>query len=124
LLIALQAQPHAQTQTELNADACAALSQAEQKMRETYSRVVERMRDDHVFVAKLGRAQEAWNAYVDASLDAIYPAEDKRSEYGTMFPMCSCRRAMSYVQDRIKQLEVWLVGVEQGETCTGSVPVR
>jgi uncharacterized protein YecT (DUF1311 family) len=124
LLIAPQAQSHAQTQSELNADVCSALRQAEQKMQETYSRVLERRKDDHAFVTKISRAQAAWKAFLDASLEAVYPAEDKQSEYGTMFPMCSCGKAIVLVEDRTKQLEVWLAGVSEGEVCAGSVPVK
>lgn len=38
-------------------------------------------------VAKIGVAEKAWVAYRDAYIEAMYPAENKQTVYGSIFPM-------------------------------------
>ena len=38
-------------------------------------------------VAKIKAAERAWIAYRDAYTDAMYPAKDKQTEYGSTYPM-------------------------------------
>lgn len=38
-------------------------------------------------IPKIKAAEQAWIAYRDAYLDAMYPASDKRAEYGSKFPL-------------------------------------
>jgi uncharacterized protein YecT (DUF1311 family) len=37
--------------------------------------------------AKIEAAEKAWVAYRDAYMEAMYPAEDKQAEYGSVYPM-------------------------------------
>lgn len=36
---------------------------------------------------KIKAAGEAWLAYRDAYMDAMYPAKNKQAEYGSVYPM-------------------------------------
>lgn len=109
----------AQTQVQMNDDACATYKKADEKLNAIYRQVIEQHKGDAVFISKFTTAQRAWLAFRDAELDAIYPASDKQVEYGSVYPMCHCMQQTALVDQRIKQLSAWLTSAE-GDVCRGS----
>ena len=109
----------AQTQSQLNDDACTAYKQADKKLNLVYQQVIARHKGDAVFITKFKNAQRAWLAFRDAELDAIYPAPDKQVEYGSIYSMCHCTEQAALVDQRIQQLSAWLKPKE-GDVCGGS----
>lgn len=120
LLAALgSTQAMAQTQTGMNADACATERKADAQLNDVYRKVLAEHKGDAAFLAKIRDAQRAWLVFRDAELDAIYPAADKQAEYGSAFPMCHCLERTALVEQRIRQLSAWLKPAE-GDVCRGS----
>src|SRR5271154_5493364 len=76
----------AQTQTELDEQACGQFHKADVALNETYSKILKEYAKDPQFVAKLKPAQRAWVAFRDAELEALYPKDNKPAEYGTVYP--------------------------------------
>lgn len=111
----------AQTQTQMTADACASYKKADQSLNDTYKKVLAAYSKDTLFLQKLKAAQRAWVAFRDAHLDALYPAADKQAEYGSMFSTCRCAALQELTEQRTKELQKWLDGVPEGETCRGSI---
>jgi uncharacterized protein YecT (DUF1311 family) len=73
------------------------------------------------FLAALEAAQSAWLTFRKAHLEARYPASDKRSAYGSIYPRCYQMAYVALTQTRIAQLQQWVDGVPEGEVCAGSI---
>ena len=67
----------AQTQAEMNQDACAQYKNADQALNATYKKVLKDYAKDPLFLAKLKQAQRAWIAFRDGHLAARFPKVDK-----------------------------------------------
>lgn len=113
----------AQTQGEMNRDACAEQKEAEQKLRKTYAEILRNYHADKSFIKHMQSAQRAWLAYREAHLRSLYPHEDL-AEYGSVYDMCLCSALAEITNNRIKELEQWTQGIEMGDVCTGSRAVR
>jgi hypothetical protein len=63
--------------------------------------------------------QEAWKKYALATMKAFW--EESGDDMGSMFPACYRVMWKKIFEDRSKELDVWLRGVPEGESCTGRV---
>src|SRR5262249_45707466 len=91
LLLITAGQPAmAQTQNQLNMQACAARDKAEKQLQKTVEAIKAKWKDDLLFLAKFEVAQDAWRKFADAQFQMVYPAGDKEFEYGSVYPMCAC----------------------------------
>jgi uncharacterized protein YecT (DUF1311 family) len=117
LLITVVNPAMAQTQDQLNTQACAARDKAEKQLQKTIASIKSKWKDDAVFLAKFETAQDAWRKFADAQFQMIYPAEDKTFEYGSVYPMCACSEMASEIRDRIRQLQPWTTPRLEGDVC-------
>lgn len=108
----------AQTQFEMNACAGDELAAADAELNRVYQAILEKYKDDSLFIEKLRAAQRAWLAYRDAELEAKFPPSDG---HGSVFPMCAAQHKAKLTRERVAKLREWLDGVEEGEVCAGSV---
>ena len=113
--------PVAQTQSNMNQDACAQYKKADQALNATYAKVLKDYTRDPQFLAKLKQAQRVWIAFRDAHLEARFPKTDKQAEYGSAYPTCRCNVLTELTEQREKELKVWAVGIPEGDVCNGSV---
>jgi len=111
----------AQTQADLDKEACGQFHQADASMNQAYSRILKEYATDEPFLAKLKAAQRAWLAFRDADLEAHFPKADKQPEYGTVYPVCRCTHLQELTEERTKQLKLWLDVTPEGDVCAGSV---
>jgi uncharacterized protein YecT (DUF1311 family) len=114
----------AQTQSESNQDACATFKQADALLNKSYNQVLSEYKKNGPFIRKLKIAQRAWIAYRDAQLEALYPAPNKRAEYGSVYPMCRCSALVTLTTQRAEELKKWIDGAEEGDVCSGSIKAR
>jgi uncharacterized protein YecT (DUF1311 family) len=96
------------TQSEMNRGAGEEASDADAELNRVYQQLLSTMKSDANAAKKLRAAQRAWIAFRDAQLEALYPAEDKRVEYGSMYPMCSARVVAAMTEERTAQLRKML----------------
>jgi uncharacterized protein YecT (DUF1311 family) len=111
----------AQTQGEVNQDACAQYKKADQSLNATYSKVLKDYARDPQFLGKLRQAQRAWVAFRDAHLAARFPKAEKPAEYGSSYPACRCAVLTELTEQRTKELKTWADGVPECDVCNGSV---
>ncbi len=111
----------AQTQLEMNLEACEALKAAENSLDATFRRILSEYHDEEVFLDKFMAAQDSWMNFRDAHLAALYPEKDSQTAYGTIFALCRCNALLELTRDRIQVLEKWIEGVEEGDICAGSI---
>jgi uncharacterized protein YecT (DUF1311 family) len=77
----------ANTQAELNRCASEEAKRADIRLNEAYARVLSKLSKDAKATARIKAMERAWVTYRDAYLSATYPAKDKQSAYGSIFPM-------------------------------------
>lgn len=114
----------AASSAQMGACAGADARAADAELDRVYRDVLRRHAKDRVFIAKLRTAQRAWIAFRDAEIAARYPAADPLPAYGDVFPMCAARLREELIRARTAQLRRWLDGVQEGDVCSGSLPLN
>ncbi len=112
-----------QNQAEMNQQAYASYQKADKELNAVYQKIILKYKDDPVFVASLKEAQRIWIQFRDAELKMKYPRREQ-GYYGTVHPMCYSGYKEELTRQRIKTLQQWLQGVEEGDVCAGSVPIK
>ncbi|MBL7478872.1 lysozyme inhibitor LprI family protein [Legionella bononiensis] len=110
----------AETQLDLNNEACEALQKADNELNQVYQNILVKYKTDQVFIDKFVNAQRKWIEFKDAYVDSMYIPE-YQDTYGSVLPMCKCYFIENITEARTKQLKVWIDGIEEGDVCTGSV---
>ena len=113
----------AQTQGEMNQDAAGEFKAADKELNAIYQQILEDYADDDVFLANLKEAQRCWITFRDAQLKMKFPDREP-GYYGSILPLCKMMYLTELTQDRIKALQVWIDGVQEGDMCSGTVRVK
>lgn len=114
----------AQTQGEMNREACNDYKKADAELNKVYQQVLNENKANVLFVSKLKTAQRAWIAYRDAHVESLYPAANPQTEYGSVYPMCHCSVLTDLTRKRTEELRRWVDGIEEGDVCSGSVKIK
>ncbi|HEV7238285.1 MAG TPA: lysozyme inhibitor LprI family protein [Thermoanaerobaculia bacterium] len=114
----------AQTQAEMDREACNEYKHADAELNRVYQQVIHEYKADGLFIEKLRGAQRAWLAYRDAQIEALYPARDPLHAYGSVHRMCHCQAMTELTLERTEVLRRWVMGVEEGDVCSGSIRIR
>ena len=114
----------AQTQAEMDREACGEYQKADAELNRVYQQVLGEYKADALFVEKLRVSQRAWLAYRDAQLGALYPARDPQRAYGSVHRMCRCQALTEMALEQTEVLRRWVMGVEEGNVCAGSIRIR
>ena len=77
----------AKTQVGMNACANKEAARADAELNEVFRELLSKAASQPGAVEKIKAAEKAWIAYRDAYIDAMYPAKDKQTEYGSTYPM-------------------------------------
>ena len=110
-----------QTQSELNTIANEKYKQADNELNSIYDRIQVVYKADTTFINRLIKTQRIWIDYRSAELEMKFPAENKKLEYGSIYPMCVSSFLKELTENRIEHLKVWLDGIKEGDICAGSV---
>jgi uncharacterized protein YecT (DUF1311 family) len=113
----------AMSQAEINRCSYEEYETADIELNTIYRQILATYSDDVEFIEKLKDAQRAWIAFRDAHLEALYPADDKRFAYGSMYINCYNTDLAALTRKRTTQLQQWLIGQEEGESCTSSIRI-
>jgi uncharacterized protein YecT (DUF1311 family) len=117
----------AQTQNQMNEDAFQRYNKADLKLNNIYQTILVDYKSDTAFVKALKQAERLWVQYRDAQVEMMYPKESPGSQtsyYGSVYPMCVSEYMTSLTEDRIKILQQWIKGVEEGNGCSGSIRIK
>jgi uncharacterized protein YecT (DUF1311 family) len=91
-------------QPEMNHCADEDSKAADAELNHIYQNLLAKNKADEGATKKLREAQRAWIAFRDAQLEALYPAEDKQREYGSIYPMCYAIVVTAMTKERTAQL--------------------
>jgi uncharacterized protein YecT (DUF1311 family) len=118
--VAIRTAPPLQSQAALNRAAGDDLKVATAEMTRLLDRLRARATGRPDALAKLAKAQAAWEAYRDAQIDAEWPAAD-RGQYGSAHPMCVTTVLTALTRARVAELQQMLTP-EEGDVCASQWP--
>ena len=110
-----------QSQSELNKTAIAECKKVDIELNNVYQKILTKYKSDSIFIDRFKKTQKIWISYRDAELEMKFPAENKQAEYGSVYPMCVSHFIKKLTEERIEKLKIWLIGIEEGDICSGSV---
>ena len=110
----------AQSQTAMN-KAYSDFKRADAELNVVYQKILKSYSRETIFIKKFRNAQRIWIQLRDAELAAKYP---NRGTYGSVAPMCESIYLETLTKDRIKFLNIWITGIQEGEVCLGSVRMK
>ena len=110
----------AQSQTAMN-KAYSDFNRADAELNVVYQKILKSYSRETIFIKKFRNAQRLWIQLRDAELAAKYP---NRGTYGSVAPMCESIYLETLTKDRIKFLNIWIIGIQGGEVCLGSVRMK
>lgn len=100
---------------------CASYIEAEKVMFDILDKIRVEYADEAEFLQRLEESQIAWEKYRSAHIKALFPKEDTRRHYGSVYPICLCLNLKSRTESRTEELRLWLDKLEEGDVCSGSV---
>ncbi len=112
-----------QTQTEMNENTSNNFKKTDKELNVVYQKVLKEYSKDIAFLKNLKNSQRVWIQFRDAEMKTKYP-DREQGYYGSMQPMCWNSYMTELTEERIKKLQVWLTGVEEGVLCSGSVKTK
>lgn len=113
----------AQTQREMNTEACDRYRKSEAELNLAYHHLLSDYKHNRVFIRKLRAAQRAWVAFRDAHVASVYP-DPAPAAYGSVNPLCRCNLLHQLTRERLLQLKQWIDGAEEGDVCAGSIRLK
>jgi uncharacterized protein YecT (DUF1311 family) len=112
----------AQTQAEINEKAATDYKKADKELNAVYQKILKEYKDDTAFIKNLKVAERIWTAFRDAEMKAKYPDRED-GYYGSIQPTCWYLYEKELTEERIKHLKIWLIGSQEGDSCSGSVKI-
>ena len=106
----------------MNEDAQKNYLKTEKELNAVYNKILTDYNADTAFIQNLKIAQRLWLKLRDEML-AKYPNRGQ-GYYGSVFPMCWSMYKEQLTTERIKNLRIWLTGIEEGDVCGGSVKTK
>jgi hypothetical protein len=100
---------------------CASFIETEKVMFDVLDKIRVEYADEAEFLQKLEESQVAWENYRSAHIKALFPKEDTRRHYGSVYPICLCLNLKNRTEIRTEELRLWLNKLEEGDVCSGSV---
>jgi len=110
-------------QTEMNLCYAKEAREADAALNATYQKLISRLKDDKVALAKLIASERAWVAFRDANIAAMWPVgpnEDANVTYGSVHPMCVSIALAGMTYQRRRDLEERLTR-QEGNVCSDAV---
>lgn len=112
-----------QTQVELNEAEHKKFLKADKELNQVYQQILSEYKTDTVFIKNLKKAQKIWIQFRDAEMEMMYP-EREPGYYGSVHSMCWSIYKTELTNERIKKLRIWLVGEEEGDSCSTSIKTK
>ena len=123
LLILICKYAFSQSQSEMNMTEQKNFLQADKELNQVYQTILKEYKTDAAFAKSLKASQRLWIQFRDAELSMMYP-DRETGYYGSIHPMCLSVYKTELTNERIKKLRVWLVGREEGNSCSSSIKIK
>ena len=123
LSLTISNQAFGQTQLEMNQEEQNKYLKADKKLNNVYNQILKEYKSDTEFIKNLKIAQRIWIKFRDAEMKLKYP-DREQGYYGSIHPMCLSIYLTELTEERTKKLKMWLLGIEEGDGCNGSVKTK
>jgi hypothetical protein len=120
----LNFQVFCQTQFEMNETAKQKYLNSHNKLDSIYTGIKMIYSSDTLFVSKFNESISVWEKYRDIMIETRFPGGNKNDLYGSIYPLCYYTFLRELIEKRIDDVVVWLIGVEEGEACAGSIKFK
>jgi uncharacterized protein YecT (DUF1311 family) len=114
---------YGQTQLELYETQGKLYEKADKELNETYQKILKEYKTDTAFIMNLNKAQKLWIQFRDAEMKMKFP-EREPGYYGSIQPLCWSIYLTELTKSRTQTLRIWIDGVEEGDSCGGSVRTK
>lgn len=111
------------SQMEMNIISEESILSTRNSLDSTFNAILKEYKAEKTFITNIKHSQDLWEKYMDAQMMARFPEDDQTRER-SVFNLCWLGYKEQIMNDRIKELQVWLVGFEEGEVCGGSVKIK
>lgn len=111
-----------QTQEDMNIKAKAEYENTVKELNQVYKKLLQDYKNDTVFIKSMKDAQRQWVKFRDAQVKMKYPPYKDAGE--SVLPMCRNFYLKELTTNRIKELKLWIDGVEEGDVCSGSIKLK
>jgi uncharacterized protein YecT (DUF1311 family) len=112
-----------QTQLQMNQGSNTSYLKADKELNVVYGKILNEYKSDTEFIKNFKAAQRIWIQFRDAEMKAKYPDRES-GYYGSIQPTCWSSYLTELTKERTKKITIWLVGIEEGDACSGSVKTK
>lgn len=109
-----------QTQAENNIDACTKFKESDKRLNEVYKAILTIYSNDTIFIQNLKKSQRIWIQFRDAEMLVKYPDYSDQT-IDSIQPSCHSNYKRELTDQRIDRLIDWVIGIEEGYNCNGSI---
>jgi len=121
LILALLLTGREPTQLDENKAACTKTEVERKKLDDGLKELLRRAQKDTDLASRIKKSQQAWVAFKDAQLGALYGTANPLADYGSVWPMCACAAEEELIKERLAQVQRMLSRVE-GDLCGWTRP--
>jgi uncharacterized protein YecT (DUF1311 family) len=97
----------AQSQTELNMESSNSYKKVDDQLGVVYQVILKKYAKNVKFINALRASERLWIQFRDAEVKMMYPSDNPRMTYGSMYSMLYYGRLEELTKVRIKQLQIW-----------------
>lgn len=109
------------TQLDENKAACAKRDVERKKLDDGITELLRRAQKDPALSSRIKKSQQAWVAFKDAQVSALYGSTNPLADYGSVWPMCVCAAEQDLIKERRAQVQRMLDRVD-GDLCGWTRP--
>ena len=113
-----------QTQYEMNQTAKQEYLEINNKLDSINIEIENLYSTDSLFISKFRESISIWKTYRDIMIETRFPGGNKNDLYGSIYPLCYYTFLRELIEKRIDDVIIWLIGVEKGEACAGSIKFK
>ncbi len=113
-----------ETQYEMNQQSRKELKTVELELEQIITDIKIMYKGDSNFLVAFDKQEILWTKYRDAYLKMIFPEEDKRFFYGSIYPVVYADRMTQITRMHIADIAIWLIGRDEGDLGYGSVKFK
>ena len=98
----------AQTQSEMNIEASNSYKKVDNELGVVYQQILKKYSKNIKFINSLRISERLWIQFRDAEVKMMYPSDDPRMAYGSMYPLLYFGLLEELTKTRLKELKVWI----------------
>ena len=109
----------AQTQGEMNMDAFNSYKKVDKELGYVYNKILSKYSKNTKFVNAMRSSERLWIQFRDAEVKMMFPSDDPRKSYGSMYPLLLNSYLEELTKARINQLKLWLYPKDDNQGSIG-----